>query len=188
MEVMRFLISAFALLFSFHALRAQESPETRVLHFIALISTDYAKKTYSLFIETNAKNEITSIKTRNNLKNKIKTYPADILHKEITLVKAVGISLVTLRCHDFNPLSGCPITIEYPSNVAFGHFKKFQAEIKKGDAGSWGLYAGGQFTELRLMAKKALGLLIGIKRIEPRLLTAGARIHERSVPRQTHTP
>lgn len=138
--------------------------------FLSLISSDYDKeKTYSLLVDTNEKNEITAIKTRNNLKKKTKTYPPEILGDEITLVKAAGISLVTLRCHNFNPKRGCPITIEYPYNIAFGNFKKFQALIKKNKKGQWGLYTReGQFKKLHLVAKKALGLLIGIKRIEPR--------------------
>ena len=80
----------------------------------------------------------------------------------------MGVSLVTLRCHNFHPQKGCPITIEYPYNIAFGNFKKFHAEIKKDTTGRWALYAGQRrFERLHLVAKKALGILIGIKRIEP---------------------
>ncbi|MBT3586588.1 MAG: hypothetical protein HN509_16890 [Halobacteriovoraceae bacterium] len=133
---------------------------------LAVISSDYVKKTYNLSVELNSEKQIISIKTKNNKKNKIKTYKTEMLSKEITLVKALGISLISLKCLHFNPQTGCPIEIEYPYNLTYAKFKRFKAAIKKVD-GRWGLYSGDRkFTKMRLVAKKFAGLLIGIKRIE----------------------
>ena len=157
-------IAIFSLLPASHA---EDSPEANEV-FLSLISSDYTKKTYGLLIETDAKGSITGIRTKNNLKKTSKFYQNDVLHKDIVLAKALGVSLVVLKCRNFRPQTGCAMTIEYPSNLTLGKFKTFEAELKKSDDGSWGLFAGGRrFTQLRLIARKALGLLVGIKRIEP---------------------
>lgn len=134
--------------------------------FLAKISSDYVSKTYNLAVLLNDKGEIAGIRTKNNKKNKIKTYGVDVLNKKITLVKALGVSLITLKCHEFHPEKGCRIDIEYPYNLTYGKFKNFNARIlKKND--KWGLYVGDRkFTQMKLVAKKLLGLLVGIKSIE----------------------
>lgn len=136
--------------------------------FLARISTDYVKKTYDLFIDLNNHKLISAITTRNNKKNKIKTYPVSVLKKPITLVKAVGITLISLSCTNFTTSKGCDITIEYPYNLTYGKFKKFKAKLKKKDR-EWVLVdeKDNVFNQLFLKAKKALGLLVGIKRITP---------------------
>jgi len=133
---------------------------------LAVISTSFIKKTYSLFVEVNEKNEIVNIKSRNDKKNKIKIYPAAILHKRVTLVKAAGFHLVTLLCAPFDAKTGCPIVIKYPTNIILQSYKNFKAEIRFRD-NKWGLFVGpNRFTRMHLVAKKPLGLLIGVRRIE----------------------
>ncbi len=142
------------------------NPEIKALRFILLISTDYVEKTNSLFVETNAQNEIISLKTRNNYKNRTKTYKTDILHKEIKFARTIGITLISLRCKDFKADSGCSIIIEYPYNILSNNFKTFHAKLKKVED-KWGFYVGQKkIKELRLIAKTAIGLPIGIKRVE----------------------
>ncbi|MBK23198.1 MAG: hypothetical protein CME70_04255 [Halobacteriovorax sp.] len=156
---MKFLIFI-AILASFN-LKA----EVKDIH-LSLISTNYVDKTYSLYVGVDKKNEIQYIKTINNKKNKQKIYPNNVLKNNVPLVKAAGIELVTLRCENFDPNIGCPITIKYPINVIVMAFKSFKAEIKKVD-NKWGLYIGPKkFTKMHLIARKTLGLLIGVKRIE----------------------
>ena len=82
--------------------------------FITLLKTDYVKKSYKLFVKVNAENEIQAIKVFNTLKKKSKIYSKQVLREKITLVKALGISLVTLFCRDFSPKEGCELEIEYP--------------------------------------------------------------------------
>lgn len=134
--------------------------------FLATISTDYVKRSYDLMIALNDRKLIEAIKTRNNKKNKIKTYPVSVLDKPITLVKAVGVTLVSLTCNNFATNRGCDISIEYPSNLTLGKFKYFHAKLEKKD-GKWTLTKNGKpFTKMFLVARKLMGLLIGIKRIE----------------------
>lgn len=136
--------------------------------YLATISTDYIKKSYDLMISLNDRKLISAIKTRNNKKNKIKTYPVSVLNKPITLVKAVGVTLVSLACNNFGTNRGCDIKIEYPSNITLGRFKFFHAKLEKNN-GQWRLTKDGKpFSKMYLVAKKLMGLLIGIKRIEVR--------------------
>lgn len=138
---------------------------TKDIH-LATISTDYVKKSYDLMVTIDDRGLITAIKTRNNKKNKIKTYPISVLDKPITLVKAVGVTLVGLTCTNFATNKGCDITIEYPSNITFGRFKNFHAKLEK-TGGRWRLTRDGKpFDNMFLVARKLMGLLIGIKRIE----------------------
>ena len=138
---------------------------TKDIH-LSLISTNYVDKTYSLLVGVDKKNVIQYIKTINNKKNKVKIYPSNLLKNNVPLVKAAGIELVTLNCKNFNPEVGCPITIKYPTNVLVMAFKSFKAIIKK-ENGQWGLFIGSRkFTKMHLIARKVLGLLIGVKRIE----------------------
>lgn len=134
--------------------------------FLSKISTDYVSKTYDLMVVINDKKLIGGIKTKNNKKNKVKNYPVSVLDKPITLVKAVGVSLVSLKCENFATSRGCDIIIEYPSNITVGSFKKFKAKLEKQNA-KWVLTKNGKaFTKMHLISRKVLGLLIGIKRIE----------------------
>jgi len=134
--------------------------------FLSQISTDYVSKTYDLMVVINEKKLIGGIKTRNNKKNKIKNYPVTVLDRPITLVKAVGVSLVSLKCENFATSRGCDIIIEYPSNITIGSFKKFKAKLEKRET-KWVLTRNGKaFTRMHLISRKVLGLLIGIKRIE----------------------
>ena len=136
--------------------------------YLATISTDYVKKSYDLMIALNDRKLITAIKTKNNKKNKIKTYPVSVLDKPITLVKAVGVTLVSLSCNNFATNRGCDISIEYPSNLTLGSFKFFHAKLEM-VAGKWRLTKDGKpFTQMFLVARKLMGLLIGIKRIDVR--------------------
>lgn len=135
--------------------------------YLATITTDYVKKSYDLMISLNDRQLIEAIKTKNNKKNRIKNYPVSVLNRPITLVKAVGVTLVSLSCTQFATNRGCDIAIEYPSNIAVGSFKKFHAKLEKVE-GKWQLsHNGTKFTKLHLIARTALGILIGIKRIEP---------------------
>jgi hypothetical protein len=136
--------------------------------FLAKISTDYVKKSYDLSLRLNSQKLITAILTKNNKKNKTKVYGVSVLNKPIILVKAVGIELISLKCDNFATSRGCDITIEYPYNLTYGKFKKFNAKLLKVD-GKWRLtdQNNKQFNELFLQAKKVLGVLIGIKRIVP---------------------
>jgi len=119
-------------------------------------------------IHLNDRKLIESIKTRNNEKNKLKVYPVKVLNNPITLVKALGVTLVSLKCTDFATNRGCNIDIEYPSNIAIGSFKIFKAKLSK-VGGKWQLsHNNKKFTQLHLIARKAFGILIGIKRIEAR--------------------
>lgn len=153
--VFLFFITSFAL----------QSEEINDIH-LSLISSNFDSKTYGLFVGVNKNNKISYIKTINNKKNKVKIYPNNVLKKNLPLVKAAGIELVTLKCADFSPNKGCPITIRYPVNIVLMAFKSFKAEIKKVE-GKWGLYVGpNKFTRMHLVQRKVLGLLIGVKRIE----------------------
>ena len=157
---MKFLI--FLLFFSSFGLHAED---IRDIH-LSLISTNYVPKTYSLYVGVNKKNVIQYIKTVNNKKKKVKIYPNKVLRNNVPLVKAGGIELVSLRCEKFDPNVGCPITIKYPINVLVMAFKSFKAVIRK-ENGKWGLFVGPKrFTKMHLIARKVLGLLIGVKRIE----------------------
>lgn len=132
---------------------------------LSKISTDFVNKSYLLKLVTNDKNEIQSIKTINN-KNKVKNYPVNVLNKPISLVKTAGITLVSLECQNFHPLIGCDILIEYPANIAIGHFDKFKARLLR-VRGKWKLISKNKvFTHMRLMARKLAGLLVGVEAIE----------------------
>tara|TARA_R110000868_G_scaffold180754_1_gene421406 strand:- start:4885 stop:5553 length:669 start_codon:yes stop_codon:yes gene_type:complete len=134
---------------------------------LALITTDYSDKTYQLVIALDQNSQVSAIKTINN-KGKEKTYPLSVLGQEIVLAKAVGVSLVTLHCHNFKQSSGCPLEIEYPSNVTYGKFLRFKADLVK-NASGWQLQSSGRkFTSMHLVAKKFFGLLIGVERLELR--------------------
>ncbi len=147
--------------------QSREEPAKPI--FLARISSDYIKKTYDLLIDLNQSKLISGIKTRNNKKNKIKNYPVNVLNKPITLVKAAGITLVSLSCKNFGTNRGCDIEIEYPSNLTIGQFKIFKAKLEQIDS-QWKLtHRGIPFTKLHLESKKFLGLLIGIKKIIPSL-------------------
>lgn len=133
---------------------------------LATISSDYAAKTYGLSIRVNKNNEIESIVSKNNKKNKSKVYHSSVLNNEITLVKTLGIPLVTLKCSDFDSEAGCPITINYPKNIAIANFDNFHARLRK-VKGKWGLYVDNKkFTKMNLIAKKVLGALVGVDKIE----------------------
>jgi hypothetical protein len=141
--------------------------ETKDIH-LARISTDYVKKSYDLMVTINDRGLISAIKTRNNNKNKVKVYPIGVLDKPITLVKAVGVTLVSLTCNNFATNKGCDISIEYPSNLTVGRFKYFNAKLEKVSS-KWQLTHNGKpFQEMFLVARKIMGLLIGIKRIDVR--------------------
>ncbi len=149
----------FTLLISAKDLQAKEI-------LLTVITSNYTNRTYNLSIATDDKDEIVSIISKNNKKNKTKIYNHSLLSKEITLVKTLGISLVTLRCVDFDPQAGCRIKIHYPKNILLANFKDFDSRLRKVN-GEWGLYIGSRkFTKLNLIAKKILGALVGIKRID----------------------
>jgi hypothetical protein len=133
--------------------------------FLASIKTDALKKTYKLFVELDSEGDIKNIRTENE-KGKVKIYEAELLNSKIVLVKTIGIELVTLHCNNFNKKTGCALSIEYPSNLATGRFGTFHADLKR-EKNLWSLNSNGKsFTNLNLIARKALGLLVGIKRIE----------------------
>lgn len=134
---------------------------------LAKISTDYTDRTYDLILMLDANQKVSGIRTKSN-KGKIKNYPLNVLDREVVLVKAVGVALVTLLCKDFKQEVGCPIEIEYPSNVTYGKFLRFQSQLAFSD-GKWQLESRGRpFTVMHLVAKKLFGLLIGVDRIELR--------------------
>jgi len=143
----------------------QANAPTEVL--LAKISTDYTDRTYDLILALDANKKVSGIRTKSN-KGKIKNYPLNVLDREVVLVKAVGVALVTLLCKDFKQDVGCPIEIEYPSNVTYGKFLRFQAQLAFTD-GKWQLENRDRpFTVMHLVAKKLFGLLIGVDRIELR--------------------
>ena len=130
--------------------------------FILRISNDYQPdKTYDLILDVQSNGHIKRMKTRNNKKNKVKHHPPKVLDKPLTLLKAVGVKLITLECKGFKPDKGCDIIIEYPSNLVLGKFKKFHAKIKM-NKGQWGMYSDKdqKFRRMHLVSKKALGLII----------------------------
>ncbi len=134
---------------------------------LATITTDYTEKTYDLILSLDASKQVTAIKTKSN-KGKIKNYPVHVLNKQIVLVKAVGVSLVTLLCRGFNQSSGCAIEIEYPSNLTYGKFLRFESNLVYLND-QWQLQSQNrQFTSMHLVAKKVFGILIGVERIELR--------------------
>lgn len=145
---------------------AQTVSENQEDIFLATISTDYIKKSYDLILTLNERKLIAAIKTKDSKKNKVKTYPVSVLNKPITLVKAVGVTLVNLSCLNFATNRGCDIIIEYPSNITVGKFKKFTAKLEKHE-GTWKLTkSGNPFSQMNLISRKIVGLLIGIKRID----------------------
>lgn len=134
---------------------------------LAKISTDYTDRTYDLILTLDQQQNVSGIRTKSN-KGKIKNYPLNVLDREVVLVKAVGVALVTLLCKDFKQETGCPIEIEYPSNVTYGKFLRFQAQLAFTE-GKWQLESRERpFTIMHLVAKKLFGLLIGVERIELR--------------------
>lgn len=134
---------------------------------LAVISTNYTDRTYDLLLSIDTDQSVLGIKTKSN-KGKVKSYPLAVLDREVVLVKAIGVSLVTLMCTNFHQTNGCPIEIEYPSNLTYGKFSRFQAQLINHN-GQWQLQSSGRaFTSMHLMAKKLLGLLIGVERIELR--------------------
>lgn len=133
---------------------------------LCTIQSDYNEKKYDLVVEVNENNHIEQIITKRKPRPKIKRYPTTVLDKEITLVKTLGITIVGLTCHKFSPSKGCPITINYPSNIALGSFKDFNAEIRVVN-GEWKILANNRpFQTMSLKSKRILGLLVGIKSIE----------------------
>ena len=136
--------------------------------FVVRISNDYEpEKSYDLILDVERNGRIKGIKTRNNKKNKVKFYPPKVLDKPLPLLKAAGITLITIECKGFKPDQGCEIIIEYPSNIALGKFKKFHARIKM-LGGQWGIYSteDKKFTRMHLSSRKILGLIAGIKGIK----------------------
>lgn len=158
------------------AFEAQEVEETESKNevetaaqdiFLATITTDYTERTYDLMLSLDEKKNVAAIKTKSN-RGKVKNYPLAVLNREVVLVKAVGVSLVTLLCQNFSQEMGCPIEIEYPSNITYGKFLRFQAQLKNID-GVWQLQSRDRaFSRMHLVAKKVFGLLIGVDRIELR--------------------
>ena len=136
--------------------------------FMVRISNDYEpEKTYDLILDVKRNGHIQGIKTRNNKKNKVKFYPPKVLNRPLTLLKSVGIKLITLECKGFQPDKGCDIVIEYPSSLLLGKFKKFHAKIRI-KKGQWGMYSENdkKFRRMHFISKKSLGLVTGIKKIE----------------------
>lgn len=143
-----------------------EAPKLKEI-LLTTISTDYTDRTYDLILTFDDKQLVNAIKTKSN-KGKVKIYPLNVLDREVVLVKAVGVALVTLVCKNFKQEKGCPIEIEYPSNVTYGKFLRFQAELVQAKD-TWQLESRGRpFTSMHLVAKKLFGLLIGVDRIELR--------------------
>lgn len=134
---------------------------------LASITSDYTDKKYELSLDVDQKNDIQLIKTYSAHNNKFKEYALDVLMNRITLVKAAGIQLITLRCIEFKPESGCKLEIYYPSNLAVANFSEYYAKLVR-TKDSWELQTeeGFKINRLHLIAKKAIGLLVGIKRIE----------------------
>ncbi len=148
---------------------ASESDATtmaREIH-LATITTDYTDRAYDLILVIDENNLVTGIRTKSN-KGRIKNYPLAVLDREVVLVKAIGVALVTLKCSNFDQSRGCPIQIEYPSNLTYGKFLRFEAQLqRRGD--EWRLASHDRpFTSMHLIAKKMFGLLIGVERIELR--------------------
>lgn len=142
-----------------------EAAPTEIM--LAKISTDYTDRTYDLILMLDTNQKVSGIRTKSN-KGKIKNYPLNVLDREVVLVKAVGVALVTLLCKDFKQEIGCPIEIEYPSNVTYGKFLRFKSQLSFTD-GKWQLESHGRpFSVMHLVAKKLFGLLIGVERIELR--------------------
>lgn len=146
----------------------QSDPVNQALEVkLATITTDYTNRTYDLILSLDQEGKVTAIKTKSN-KGKIKNYPLHVLDRQIVLVKAVGISLVTLTCKNFKQFSGCPIEIEYPSNLTYGKFLRFESNLVFANE-KWQLQSQNrQFTSMHLVAKKVFGILIGVERIELR--------------------
>lgn len=160
---MNFLITL--LLLTSFQVSSTEPAKIKDIH-LSTISTNYVDKTYSLIIGVDENNTIQYVKTINIKKNKVKIYKNHLLKNNLPLVKAAGVELVTLRCENFDPTKGCPISIRYPTNILVMAFKSFNAEIRKNN-GEWGLYIGAKkFTKMKLIAKKVFSLLIGVKRID----------------------
>ncbi|PIP95287.1 MAG: hypothetical protein COW00_18800 [Bdellovibrio sp. CG12_big_fil_rev_8_21_14_0_65_39_13] len=157
-----FLLLIWANIASSEELRA--APKTIRL---AVITSDYNDTKYDLELEVDQKNEVQKIKTRHVGKNSVKEYGLDVLNKKIVLVKAIGMELITLRCVEFKPKSGCDLEIKYPSNLAVANFGEFQAKLVRMEK-TWELQSNNniKFTEMRLIARKLANLLVGIKRIE----------------------
>lgn len=134
---------------------------------LSSITSDYTDKKYELSIEVDHDNKMTKIKTYNVNKNRFREYGLDVLNNRISLVKAAGIELISLRCLEFNPDTGCKLEISYPKNVAVANFGEFQAMLKRLDK-SWEIQTldGHRIDRLHLISKKLLGLLVGIERIE----------------------
>tara|TARA_R110002072_G_scaffold64203_6_gene159790 strand:- start:635 stop:1132 length:498 start_codon:yes stop_codon:yes gene_type:complete len=157
-------VGAYALFFLIFLSQQSIAVDTRDI-FLANISSDIMDKTYDLLVSVDNKKEVISIKTRNNKKNKIKIYKTAVLNKPITLVKTLGITLISLSCNQFNKATGCNIVIEYPYNITYGKFRKFHCKLVKDD-GEWKLVAGKKaFSKLHLKANKVVGLLVGIKQL-----------------------
>lgn len=135
--------------------------------FIARISSDYDKsKTYDLILDINDRKLIAGFKTRNNKKKKVKIYSLEVMKGPIVLVKTAGIKLVTLQCNNFNTVKGCDIVIRYPYNITYARFREFHCKISRRN-GKWGMFVGKKrFTSMHLVSKKALGVLVGIQRID----------------------
>lgn len=134
---------------------------------LSTITSDFKKDYfYELSINVDKSGKIQSIQSTKKPHNTHKVYPTELLNKEITLVKSIGISLVTLKCIGFTPTHGCDIEISYPYNISYGNFDSFAAQLRK-VGGKWGLYSskGEAFNNMQLVSKKMLGLLVGIKRI-----------------------
>jgi hypothetical protein len=133
---------------------------------LSKITSDLGGRYYNLSLVVDENNLIQAIKSFSSRKNRTRTYGGAVLRDRITLVKTLGMELVTLRCLNFSPSNGCKIEIEYPYNITYGNFKKFYAYLKKID-GKWALTneRGQVFKSMHLKSKKILGLLVGIKRI-----------------------
>ena len=135
---------------------------------LAILSNDYRKGTRDLMVVTDAKHQIVSIQIRNNRKKRTKTYPASKLNEKIPLAKTAGVTLVELQCLNFDPQKGCLVQIEYPYNITYASFRRFRAELKLKN-GQWGFYQGERrFVGIHMIAKKWLGILVGIKEIQLR--------------------
>ncbi len=163
-------IALFLMIFSLSVFAKTDAKPENANKVISLVHiyTSYVEDSYDLMIEINEKNEIVGIQSRNNKKKKVKKYGLDVLQKPIALVKAAGISLVTLKCSNFDPKKGADIEIEYPHNIVFSYFKTFKSQIKKLEDGSWVFYTtkGKSFKKMNLIPKTLLGVLLGVERVE----------------------
>ena len=144
---------------------AFSGPEAHAV-FLSQITSDLSNRYYKLSLVVDEKNLIKAIQSFSSRKNRTKTYASNVLGDKVTLVKSMGIDLVTLRCIDFRPDKGCKIEIEYPYNITYGNFDKFYAYLVQKN-GQWVLTndRGQVFTKMFLKAKKFLGMLVGIKKI-----------------------